>query len=236
MLLGYIKQLAGSFGVDIRRRRDDIQVALRRNRCQTILDIGANTGQFAERARRVLPQAEIYSFEPVPEALTILRKRAQRDERLHVVPLALGASEQVCEMQVIDGFTPGSSFLKMTEQTSRALRDHSRQRAYEVRVSTLDAWALPLALEKPLGVKLDVQGYENQVIAGGEQTIGEASVVIVEVSYKPVYRGQGLFDDTYVLMRDKGFQCVGITDLTYLPGTEELIQADAIFEPQRPNA
>lgn len=230
MVLGLIKQAALAFGVDIRRHRDDIEDALRRNKCQVVLDIGANTGQFATRARKALPEASIYSFEPVAEALALLRERALHDSKLHVVPLALGAVEEVREMLVIDSFTPGSSFLKLSAETSIALSQCSPQRACEVRVTTLDGWARAQELNGPIAIKIDVQGYETQVISGGEETLRRASIVIVEVSYNAVYQAQELFDDTYMLMRQMGFRCVGVTDPTYLPNSSTVIQADALFE------
>ncbi|MFN8465859.1 MAG: FkbM family methyltransferase [Caldilineaceae bacterium] len=52
-----------------------------------------------------------------------------------------------------------------------------------------------LNLEVPYMVKIDVQGFEDKVLLGGELTIRHASMLIIETSFQVLYEGQALFGD-----------------------------------------
>jgi hypothetical protein len=74
-----------------------------------------------------------------------------------------------------------------------------------------------------------VQGYEGHVLAGGEQTVRRAALVIVETSFLPLYAGQPLFADVYRLLTSWGFTYAGA--LAQLPHPEDgrLMQEDSLF-------
>jgi hypothetical protein len=54
-------------------------------------------------------------------------------------------------------------------------------------------------------LKLDVQGFEDKVIIGGEDVVARAKIVIVEVSLQSLFEGGSLFDDVYRILKTRGF-------------------------------
>ena len=98
-----------------------------------------------------------------------------------------------------------------------------------VRVSTLDATLADVTLTRPLLVKIDVQGTEDLVIAGGRATLAEAAVVIIETSFEPLYEGQPLFDHIYRLMCADGFEYRGSLGQLVSPQDGRVLQADSVF-------
>ncbi len=61
---------------------------------RTVVDVGANTGQFARQALEWFPRAQIVSFEPVSEAFEELGRLAEESRgRVRAEQVALGEQE-----------------------------------------------------------------------------------------------------------------------------------------------
>src|SRR5436190_7057303 len=106
-------------------------------------------------------------------------------------------------------FSPSSSLRGMGPTHVREFPWTAGGDQLAVRVSTLDVTFADVPLAGPLLVKIDVQGTEDLVIAGGRATLAEAAVVIIETSFEPLYEGQPLFDHIYRLMCAGGFEYRG---------------------------
>ena len=72
---------------------------LRRDQVRTILDVGANTGQFLRTARALFPNAFVFAFEPNPSAAQVLRSGFSR-ENVKVIETACGRKKETCELQL----------------------------------------------------------------------------------------------------------------------------------------
>ncbi len=94
---------------------------------------------------------------------------------------------------------------------------------------TLDSLAADLELEDRLYVKLDVQGFENEVIAGGRATLERAYMVAMEVSFAPLYEGVPVFHELYETMRGLGFEFRGMLGQLIGPLDGAILQGDALF-------
>ncbi len=99
-----------------------------------------------------------------------------------------------------------------------------------VALSTLDAAIAPSMdeLADDLLVKLDVQGYEDRVIAGGESVLRRASACIVEVNLDGLYVGQPTFERIAAQLNALGLQYAGNLDQTYGPDGH-VVFLDALF-------
>jgi hypothetical protein len=96
-------------------------------------------------------------------------------------------------------------------------------------VRRLDEALDGITLEPEVLVKIDVQGYEDKVIAGGEQTLSRARAIVIEVSFQKLYEGQPLFDDIYRLLTARGFTFMGHLYQLLNPSDGSVLQADALF-------
>jgi FkbM family methyltransferase len=198
---------------------------------RTILDIGANTGQFARLAHEVWPAAAIYSFEPLPDCFEALKTALPASADFHPVNCALGAAAGTLEFRKAL-HTPSSSFLQMTDLHKEAFPESGggqEERTLSVAVRTLDEVARELPLWENVLIKIDVQGYEANVIAGGAETVRRAAAVIMETSFRKLYEGQPLFEDIYETMRGLGFDFQGNMEQMVSPADGTVVQADSIF-------
>ncbi len=194
---------------------------------RTVLDVGANVGQFAAGAHAILPDAAIYSFEPLPDCYAQLVKTMAGVGKFRAFNVGLGAAR--AEMQINRSpWSASSSFRKMAKLH---IENYPRTEGHEtatVPVETLDGIMGPMELAEPILLKMDVQGYEDQVLAGGKGIASRAAVIIVEVSFETLYEGQPLFDDIYRAITGMGLVYKG--NLEQAPDQNgRLLYADAIF-------
>ncbi len=195
---------------------------------RTVLDVGANIGQFATAARAMLPDAVIYSFEPLPDCFSELEKKMSGAGRFRAFNVGLGAARS--EMQFNrSSFAPSSSFRKMAALHKETYPWTAGGEAVIVKVEKLDDIAATLDLAEPILLKIDVQGYEDQVLAGGKDTWSRASAIIVEVSFEVLYESQPLFDGIYQTITAQGFEFKGCLEQTTEKVSGRNLYADAIF-------
>ncbi len=177
---------------------------LKRLQIRTVIDIGANVGQFARLIHTVLPEATIYSFEPLPECHRELSAALAGFDRFHAINCALGDVAGEADFWR-SPHRPSSSFLSMTSVHEAAYPESRRSSRVRVRVRSLDEVGREITIEDNVLVKIDVQGYEGPVLRGGESTLRRAAIVLIETSFVPLYRGQLLFGDLLSQMEDLGF-------------------------------
>jgi FkbM family methyltransferase len=218
-------------GIDYDQYRSLRKPWLRSKNIGSILDIGANEGQFARLAHAVWPSARIYSFEPLPDCHQQLCCALPAGADFHPMNVALGNETTELDIER-SAHSPSSSFLAMTQlhrdaYPESAVAEGSRIR---VKVRRLDDVAAEIALRGNLLIKIDVQGFESNVIAGGRSTFERACVVMIETSFASLYEGQPLFHEIYTLMRSLAFEFRGNLEQMLHAVDGRVVQADSIFE------
>ena len=229
-----IKWIFNRSGLDVRRLPaygTSTLTFLKEYNINSILDIGANSGQFAREVRHTLPRAYLYSFEPLREEYTVLVDSLGRhDERFRAFNVALGETDEN-KVMFRDDFTPSSSLLKPTEEQRRRFPHTGTLRDRLVPVRSLDRFIADndIRLVPELFIKVDVQGYENRIIEGGLQTFDKAKLLMIEENYLHFYEGQPSFEDLFVLISRLGFVYKGSVNQSYDVTTGQPLFADGIF-------
>jgi FkbM family methyltransferase len=175
-----------------------------------VLDVGANRGQYARLLRRIGYRGRIVSFEPVPECFEELRRRSAGDSRWTVVPTALGEEDGRQPLHVTAG-TEFSSLLAPSEYGRRTFRGSAVTRMEDVPVRRLDAlWADHVREGERVHLKLDTQGYDQQVIQGARQVLDRVASVQTEVAVKVLYDGAPRYADALPRLEAMGFELTGL--------------------------
>ncbi len=168
-----------------------------------VVDAGANTGQFAGGLREEGYVGAILSVEPVSAAFEILSGRAGRDRHWRAVRMALGRQQGRAAINVAHD-TAYSSLLEPlhgVEADHSGIATASRE---EVGLTTLDLLLADENAARPF-IKLDVQGFEEEVLAGGVQTLERAAGLQLELSAARLYRGGWSFWQGIAALDRAGF-------------------------------
>ena len=197
----------------------------------TIVDVGANRGQFAEQALGFFPNAHVISFEPQPIAFRALEQfAARRGGGMTCVNVALGDTDGVARMQVHVDWDFSSSLLSTTPLAHQLYPFQQQQTTIDVRLTTLDAYfeTPSQQLVPDILVKIDAQGYDDRVIRGGRSVFERARACIVEINLDQLYDRQGSFKDIFGLLDELGYRYVGNLDQTYATDGH-VVFIDAVF-------
>lgn len=199
-------------------------------RIDLVLDVGANTGQYGELLRRLGYRGSIVSFEPLAEAHRHLVAATQGDSRWIAAPRgALGDHEGEIEINIA-GNSASSSVLDMLESHRSAAPESAYIGKDRVPIARLDMAAAPyVATATGLYLKIDTQGYEARVIAGGARTIAAAAAVQIEMSLTPLYAEQPDFNAMLALMAAQGMTLWALWPGFVDDASGRLLQIDAIF-------
>lgn len=195
-----------------------------------IIDIGAAGGGHTRIFRHLFPRAEIHAFEPLPASFESLRKNLGELPRVFLHPVALSDHNGKAGFHVgREDCRDSSSLLPMSNEHHRLFPGTGIEGKLEVETRRLDD-LLDGDNYRGIFIKMDVQGAENMVIEGGRRIFGAASVVIMEVSFYPLYEGESLFEDIYETMKSLGLKFTGmLKQVDDRLGDRRVIQGDAIF-------
>lgn len=228
-----IKNLFKAIGLKIQKIPDSEKnkyLWLKEYNISTVIDVGANEGQFALDIRQYLPEAIIYSLEPLKDCFKILKSRFKGDEKFFGFCVALGDKNENMDIYRSE-FSPSSSILEMADIHKDAFPYTKGLMKEKISVETLDNFIENNNIELVDNVllKLDVQGYEDKVLKGSEKTLGRIKVILTEVSFVELYKRQVLFEDIYTSLKSNGFKFYGCNNLLSSPKNGFPLQADAIF-------
>ena len=200
---------------------------LKQYNLNTIIDIGANEGQFANKILSIFPNIEVHCFEPLKDAYQELQRNFKNQQNVHLYNCGLGESNSEKEI-FKNEYSPSSSLLPMLD-LHKVNFDYAVDVVPErITIRKLDE-VMEDKVKRPLLVKIDVQGYEMFVLKGGQSVIKQADVVIIETSFYPLYSGQPLFEDIYDYFKNAGYKYVGNIEQLLVPVDFKILQADAIF-------
>lgn len=235
-----LHRLLRRFGVEVRRFEPDDDVELRRARIMRdraitlALDVGANEGRYVMMLRRNGYAGRVVSFEPLSTAHARLARRAARDPAWQCRRTGLGSAEGAAEINVAAN-SVSSSLLAMNRTHLSAAPQSATVGSETVDVRRLDA-LLPdiLGEQERVWLKVDVQGFEKEVLAGAGDFLRSMSAIEIELSLAPLYDGQPLIGEMIDYLDAAGFALVsmdrGLTDAA----TAHILQIDGIFVRREP--
>ena len=195
--------------------------------CRTVVDIGANRGQFALVSRHCCPEATIISFEPLTAPAQRFHAALDGDPRVTFHEAAVGTDNGEAVMHV-SAEDDSSSLLPMTPLQETLFSGTSEVATETVRIVTLDQRLSADEIRSPALLKIDVQGYELTTLRGCEALLDQFTYVYVECSFVELYEGQSLADEVIAYLREHGFKLVGTYNIHY-DDAGRAIQADFLF-------
>ncbi len=203
---------------------------LERASIRTVLDIGANTGQFANMIVRACPDLQaLHSFEPLEACQSELGQALSGDPRHYIHVFGIGDRDEERLFNHAE-FSPCSSILSPNAVLTADHPGAGRIRKETIQLRTLDGWTAENTLDDEILVKIDVQGFEDKVISGGSATLRRARFVVLEVPFVQLYEDQPLFHDIYLQLHNLGLLFRGTLSQNIRKSDGRVLEADALFE------
>jgi FkbM family methyltransferase len=200
-------------------------------RIRTILDVGANEGQYASVLLQRGFRGTVISFEPLPEAWTRLKAKASSVDPRWTVAEQFALSDTNGEALFYEaGNSLSSSLLPMASSHSTAAPESSVIREITVTTKRLDDYLVDHPIEPPAFLKIDAQGAEMLVLAGARKALHNLIVgVQLEMSLQTLYTGQQLYWEMDSFLRSERFECCDLLPEFRDPQSLQLLQYDGIY-------
>lgn len=234
---GMAKSILAMLNLSVRRRHflsDDylqINALLSLFEIGTVIDIGANKGQFAKQILGDKTyRGRVISFEAEERSHRILEQEAAKNQRWFVGPkCALGSSQGEAQLHVSKN-SVSSSLLNVTQKHIESAPGSESNDTQTIEIHTLDRLLASSDDHiEPYFVKIDVQGFELEVIKGAIDTLKKCPAIIMETSLFELYRGQPSWLEVIDFMDRIGFFVWGVQKGFHDKLTGQQLQLDTIF-------
>jgi len=191
-----------------------------------VIDVGAADGVISIKLEEYFIHSEIYSFEPVKSTFETLLANVKGHKRIHTYNKALGASEQNLVINKASRITSSSLFaIEENIKDSYFAENILKVGEETIAVSTLDS-EIPTNVPINL-IKIDVQGFELEVLKGGLQTLSRTSVIVFEAQNHDMYVGAPKYYEIDAFLRNNNFVLYNM--ISSLRKNKKLYEWDAIY-------
>jgi FkbM family methyltransferase len=146
----------------------------------TFWDIGANIGLYSLLASGIVgPDGRVFSFEPSPDAFSLLSANIRGLQSLRAIQCGVGNADTDAAFAA-QGASGGASFVEEVTKLNQSFLPETPIRKVEVNIRKLDT--LLKELEPPHLVKIDVEGFEFEVLKGACDLLSTARPsLIIEI-------------------------------------------------------
>lgn len=232
-LINLVKEVINPFRIDVikypnsdLRRRIKL---LEYYNISKILDVGANIGQYALLMRKIGFKGDIISFEPISFAYNELFNKTKNDKKWKAYNLAIGSEEGEGTIN-ISGNVYSSSLLEIKPSHTSSAPESAYVNTERIKIETIDNLFEDLVNSgETVLLKIDVQGYEKNVLAGAKDSLKKIKGIQIEMSLEELYKDEMLFLDTINFLNELGFDLCSLENGFFNPKTGKLLQVDGIF-------
>jgi len=184
---------------------------------EVVVDVGAATGDWTVSCRRIFPAARYVMIEPL--ALYRDDLRGLVGHRVEHIAVAAGRTRTELPL-LLPNLPEGSSFLPSNREGDPYFKG-----SIDVPVVPVDDLDIPFG---PTLLKLDVQGYELEVLAGASRLIERVEVIVAEASMHPFQQRMPLIHELVSQVVQLGFRLYDVADELRWP-SGGLAQVDVVF-------
>lgn len=193
----------------------------------TIIDVGANRGQFALLVKKTHPHAKIYSFEPLKSAYCVYKSIFINDPSITIFNCALSykSGQQIFHVSQQED---SSSLLPISKKQNDIFPGTAEKETQIIETKKLSDCVFRNQLGDHCLLKIDVQGSELEVLRGSIELIPDIEFVYVECSFIQLYKDQPLANEVIKYLQERNFTLTGIYN-THYDNEGCAVQSDFLF-------
>lgn len=232
--MNLLRPIANMFGYDIVKKHKTLKLQwhleslFKDLSINTVIDVGANIGQYGKFLRSMGYQGEIYSFEPVREYYEQLLGESEGDDKWFAYNYALGSKSEEAEINVQHSM---SSFHDFSDEFTSS---HKVKRNTEtVAISTLNDFFFENfnadIHERKTYLKMDTQGHDLEVFKGGLKILDAIYALQSEVALKKLYKNIPGFSQSIDFYSSNGFDVTGLFPVSINKKSKVIIEVDCVM-------
>jgi FkbM family methyltransferase len=193
-----------------------------------LFDVGAHHGWFFHCWKDWCPAAQIHAFEPTQESFEEARRLYGADPSIALNPVAVGETESSLQLSIMQDSLVSNSLLPHNSEAWQAIQYGTGTITHRtVAVTTIDAYCRAASVASIYLLKIDVQGFELNVLKGAAAMLPHIDHVFVESAIQPLYQGAPRFTAVADYLLDRGFHLMGLR--AWHRGNHALVETDMLF-------
>ncbi len=201
-----------------------IEMAAAGGHIQTIYDLGANVGTWTRLAKALLPKAAVHAFEPIPDYQESYRAATASIAGVQLHRVGVGSDNR---REKFNCSGHSSSFLDVSDNLLKMFPNEKKTGEVMVDMVKLDDYVKQQQLPLPDLMKLDVEGFELEVLRHALDCMKHCRYIILEVSFVERHIGQPLFHDVARFMGENNYGLLAFPHKMHL--AQPIFQADVLF-------
>ena len=226
-----LRKFAEKFNIDLKMTDEEGFIKLLQHKnIDLILDVGANTGQYAQSLMGLGYKGNVISFEPLTVAYeTLVHKTKKYPKWKAAEKIGLGDYDGEAEINISKN-SVSSSILSMSEEHKNASPDALYIDKETIKVKKLDSVFQEYRNNfENIFLKIDTQGYEENILNGASKSLSEIKGLQLELSLVSLYDGQKLFLEMVEMIRTYRFEMYSIQQGFTNKQTGRVLQSDVVF-------
>jgi FkbM family methyltransferase len=206
----------------------EAQRKLLNGKANTIFDVGANRGDSTSKYVELFPEAHIHAFEPFHETCEKFRGKHGSRNNIRLNECALSSKVGSAILNV-NSSVDTNSILESTRIGATSDASCKTVGKVEIETDTIDRYCESNGIDCIDILKIDVQGFELEVLEGSINLLenGRIKIIYVETYFEQQYIGQPLFYEIAGLLRRYGYVLKDTYDPYY--SAMNLLWCDSIF-------
>tara|TARA_A100001011_G_scaffold58173_1_gene57328 strand:- start:1101 stop:1817 length:717 start_codon:yes stop_codon:yes gene_type:complete len=193
----------------------------------TLIDIGSNKGQFILLCLKFFPSLTIYSIEPIKEILERQRNFFKFRKSIFFFNFGIGNKNKNLNFYITERMD-SSSFLTINK-SDNFNKNYSVKEKRSIKIRQLDQILKNKILIKPTLIKIDVQGYELEVLKSAKKILSKTDFILLEVSKNKMYNKQPLEREIINFLKKKNFIIKKKSNWIKIKNTK-FMQRDILFK------
>lgn len=190
----------------------------------TVIDVGANEGQFANDLRRIGFKGKIISFEPGKAAFTILKANAANDPQWSCYQYALGQQDGLMKFYI-----PADTKLSSLLPSDQVGEGGTTEEVQVKRLDDIIKTNAETGVKERYFLKLDTQGFDLEVFKGSTALLGEVEGLLSELSVLPLYQGMPPYKEALSIYENAGFAIRSLS-IVARNWQKEVVELNAIMQ------
>ena len=203
-----------------------LEIAKNNYPVKVIYDIGGNIGTWSQLAKAIFPNAIIHAFEPIKKFQDhFLTNTKEFGKSVTLHKTGLGSKNGTASINVGGD---ASSFLEIGSLLTSFFPTVKKTGEEIVNISMLDSYVQQTNLAFPDVMKLDVEGFELEVLKSAKECMKKCKYIILEISFEERHIGQPLFPDVVYFLAQHNFHICSFPAFMHL--AQKIYWTDILFE------